>query len=438
MEVGQTIAKDGGEISDSNGLFREHHAFRMQAIVSRLTPAYFTEQAVLALQEGGYDTVFCTTLSVDGRDPVGRLLRLLGMTGRRRLQCVDEAHLRTCPWREAGRLLLGRVTRDEIITDRVFHWMRDGFDHWVAGQMKAPVRMVYGYETECLETFQAARRAGIRTVLDLPSPEHDYVENLLFEEYGKFPGLLTKGRRHLRTLQAERTARRHEEFRLADVVIANSELTARSWAGAGLDGSKIRVVPLGAPKPLPDGWQGGSLGKGPFRMLWAGSFSVRKGAHYLLEAWKQWCPGNEVTLDVFGSQRLPAALLDGLPTNIKFHGAVPQSELLEAFRRSDLLVFPTLCDGFGLVVTEALSRGLPVLTTRQAGAADLVNDRVNGLVVEAGNTGALEEALRWAATHRDELHAMRAEAVRTAAANQWSDYRARFRDALTDKTKTNL
>jgi glycosyltransferase involved in cell wall biosynthesis len=409
----------------------------MQAIVSRLTPAYFTEQAALALQEAGYDTVFCTTLSADGQDLVGRFLRLAGMTGRRRLQFVDEAHLRTRPWREAARLLLGRVTRDEIITDRVFHWMRDGFDRWVAGQMKAPVRLVYGYETECLETFQAARRAGIRTVLDLPSPEHDYVENLLFEEYGKFPGLLTKGRRHLRTLQAERTARRHEEFRLADVVIANSELTARTWAAAGLDGSKIRVVSYGSPAPAVDGAEGGSRGAGPLRLVWAGTFSVRKGAHYLLEAWKQWRPGNDATLDVYGSQRLPAALLDDLPKNIKFHGAVPQSALLEAFRLADLLVFPTLCDGFGLVVTEAMSRGLPVLTTRQAGASDLVTDKVNGLVVEAGTTGALQEALCWAAGHRDELRAMRAAALRTAAANQWSDYRARFREALTDQNKPN-
>ncbi|MFM8809814.1 MAG: hypothetical protein ACKOJB_13105, partial [Chthoniobacterales bacterium] len=201
-------------------------------IVSRLTPAYFTEQAVLALKEAGYDPVFCTTLSVDGADAAARLLRLLGWTQKRRLQFVDAKHLHTCPWREAARLALGQLTRDEIITDRAFHWMRDGYDAWLARQMRPPTKMVYAAETECLETFKRAKEQGIRTILDLPSPEHDYVENLLYREYEKFPELLTKGRRHLRTLQAERTARRHEEFRLADRVVANSQLTARTWAAA--------------------------------------------------------------------------------------------------------------------------------------------------------------------------------------------------------------
>jgi glycosyltransferase involved in cell wall biosynthesis len=399
-------------------------------IVSRLTPSYFTEQVFLAFRDAGLNPTLFTTLSVDGKDPVARLLRAAGADQRRRLSIVDKAHLETNPWREALRLAAGRLTRNEILTDKIFHWMRDGFDAWLAKQMRSPVEMVYSYETECLETFQAARRARIRTVLDLPSPEHDYVENLLWSEYEKFPELLTRGRRHFRTLQAERTARRHEEFRLADIVVANSELTARTWAGAGLDRSKIRVVPLGAPQPAADGAEGGSGGEGPLRLVWAGTFSVRKGAHYLLEAWKQWSPGKEAMLDVYGSQRLPSALVADLPSNIRFHGAVARPALLDAFRRADLLVFPTLCDGFGLVIAEALSRGLPVLTTRQAGAADLIIDQVNGLMVEAGSAEALRQGLAWAASHRKDLHKMRGAALRTAAENQWSDYRLRLLRAL--------
>lgn len=402
----------------------------MSAFISRLTPSYFTEQTFLALREGGYSPVFCTTLSPNGTDPAARLLRFCGATGRRRLDGVDSASLRTNPWREAVRLLVGKITRDEIITDKVFHWMRDGFDAWVAKQMKPPVDLVYGYETECLATLKAAKRAGIRTVLDLPSPEHDYVENLLYREYEKFPELLTSGKRHFRALQAERTARRHEEFRLADAVFANSELTARTWAAAGLDGSKIRVVRYGAPATLPEGAEGGSHGQGPLRLIWAGTFSVRKGAHYLLDAWNRWRPGKTAKLDIYGSQRLPESLAGSLPEGMSFHGPVPQAQLLEACQCADLLVFPTLCDGFGLVVTEALSRGLPVLTTRQAGAADLIADKVNGLIVEAGDSEVLRGALHWAATHREELRAMRGEALQTAAANQWSDYRARLCEAL--------
>ncbi|MFM8809384.1 MAG: glycosyltransferase family 4 protein, partial [Chthoniobacterales bacterium] len=357
-------------------------------------------------------------------------LRLSGDTSRRRLDPSLENKTLTYPWRELVRLIDGKLNRDEIRRDRIFHWALDGFDAWAAKQMKPPVRMVYGYETQCLRTFTAARERGIKTVLDLPSPEHDYVENLLAAEYAKFPELKTPAKEYFRGLQKERTARRHREFELADVVVANSSLTAKTWAAAGLDGSKIRVVTLGGPPPEAHGAHGGSRGKGPLRLVWAGTFSVRKGAHYLLEAWRRWNPEDAVVLDVFGSVALPDSLMANLSENIVFHGPVNRECVLEKFLRSDLLVFPTLCDGFGLVVLEAMSRGLPVLTTKQAGASDLVKDQVNGLVVEAANTDRLVDVLQWAASNREALGTMRAAALQTAEENQWKDYGVKLRNAI--------
>lgn len=404
----------------------------MPAVVAHLHPTHFAQEVALALREGGEQVELLTTLTPDGRDAAALALRLFGTSNKRRVDPTLRASMRTYPWREVGRMVAGRLAADEVCRDQIFHWALDGFDGWVARQMKPPVQMVYAYETQCLRTFTAARAGGIKTVLDLPSPEHDYVENLLHEEYAKFPGLLTPAKEHFRTLQAERTVRRHREFELADVVVANSRFTAKTWAESGLDGSKIRVVPLGGPAPDPRGAEGGLRAQGPLRLVWAGTFSVRKGAHYLLEAWRQWNPGPAAVLDVYGTVALPPALLEGLPSNIVMHGPVSRERVLEEFLRSDLLVFPTLCDGFGLVVTEALSRGLPVMTTRQAGASDLIVDKVNGLIVEAGNVDSLVQGLDWAAGHRKELRAMRAAAAQTAAENQWNDYRRRLLNALAD------
>lgn len=399
-------------------------------IVSRLTPGYFTEQVVLACQEAGWEPAFCTTLCADGPDLAAKLLRISGSGHLRRLGLVSPACLRTRPFREVVRLLAGRLGGDEIHQDRCFYWMRDGFDAWVARQMRSPVRLVYAYETECLNTFRAARQQGVRTVLDLPSPEHDFVEDLLWEEYAKLPELLTPGRRHFRTLQPERTARRREEFQLADAVVANSGFTARTWAGAGLPGDKIRVVPLGAPDPVAGGIEGGSRGQGPLRLVWAGTFSVRKGAHYLLEAWRKWNPGAKVQLEIYGTVRLPKLLLRDLPPEIAFRGPVPRERLLDEFLRADMLVFPTLCDGFGLVVPEALSRGLPVLTTAEAGASDFIDDRRNGLIVPSRDVEALASALEWAAANRPSLAAMREEALLAVAGRQWTEYRQHLRQVL--------
>ena len=87
-----------------------------------------------------------------------------------------------------------------------------------------------------------------------------------------------------------------------------------------------------------------------------------------------------------------------------------------------MLVFPTLSDGFGMVVTEAMAHGLPVITTDKAGAADLVSPD-NGLIVPAADPRALADALQWCLDNRERLHAMRFHALDTARRRQWPDYR---------------
>ena len=398
--------------------------------VSHLLPAPFTQQVVLALLEGGCAARFFTTLTPSGRDLAARALRAFGAGRSRALRDIPAAAVETYPWREVARLALGRVSRDELLRDRIFHWGRDGFDEWVARQMRPPFHLVYGYETECLETFRAARANGIRTVYDLPSPEHDFVEGLLRQEAERFPELRTSARRRFEELQPGRTARRHAEFRLADLVCANSNFTKQTWVAAGLNAAKVVTLPLGAPAPDPAGQDGGTRGRGPLRLVWAGTFSVRKGAHYLLEAWRAWAGSQHAILDVFGSVSLPASLKVESTPGLTFHGPVPRPRVLAAFHDADALVFPTLCDGFGLVVNEALSRGLPVITTRRAGAADLIRDGENGRLIEHASVPALLEALDWCVSHRERLRTMRSAALATAAAWQWSDYRRSLRQIL--------
>jgi glycosyltransferase involved in cell wall biosynthesis len=154
-----------------------------------------------------------------------------------------------------------------------------------------------------------------------------------------------------------------------------------------------------------------------------------KGAHYLLQAWRRLKPGMHAILDVYGSVAVPKRMLESCPANVVFHGSVPRTTLFAAYREADILVFPTLSDGFGMVVAEAFANGLPVVTTDRAGAADLVT-KESGLVVPAADSLALVNALQWCLDDRDRLREMRLGALEAARGRQWSDFRRDLMSAL--------
>jgi len=73
---------------------------------------------------------------------------------------------------------------------------------------------------------------------------------------------------------------------------------------------------------------------------------------------------------------------------------VPEDRVVAEYRRHDLLVFPSTYEGFGLVVLEAMSQGLPVIATPVGCVPDLIRDGDNGLVVPARDANALARAVR--------------------------------------------
>jgi glycosyltransferase involved in cell wall biosynthesis len=297
------------------------------------------------------------------------------------------------------------------------------FDRHVARGSLKYADGIYGYEYSALASFTEAKKRALARIYEVPAPEHDFVEDLIQHEIEKFPELDDGKRTYFLSHQARRTKRRRQEWALADIVIANSTFTRDSYAAAGLEVGKVRVIPLGAPPVRDSGVDHRGMVRDSLRVLWVGTFGVRKGAHYLLEAWRNLAPQQSAKLEIYGALALPAKWMRGLPSSISILPTVPRIELFEHYRAADILAFPTLCDGFGMVVTEAFAQGLPVIATTRAGAADLVRHGENGLIIPAGDARALADALEWCMTHRTELRTMRRAALETARRWQWRDYR---------------
>jgi glycosyltransferase involved in cell wall biosynthesis len=150
--------------------------------------------------------------------------------------------------------------------------------------------------------------------------------------------------------------------------------------------------------------------------LACGELIPRKGTDVLVRAFAkaaQSCPDIALRIVGDGSERFKLAeqIPDSVRNRIVFAGSVPFAERSGPFARSDVFIHPARHDGWGVVIQEALSAGLPVIATRQTGAAyDLIEEGKNGFLVDAGNEDELCQRIVWFAHHRDEIRELGANA----------------------------
>lgn len=397
----------------------------------------FVREAGLALREAGWP---CRAVTGYVDRPELWWRRLATFAGRMIGVDLDQEFrrrlLKSSPWDAIDTFPLWELMRvaairggvDIRLVDMIFHRGIHSLERRTIRAFNAATTHVYCYEYSACETFEAATRRGIRKIYEVPSAEYEFVEGLLADQRRAFPELRTRATPYFERVKAKRLERRRREWTLADLIVVNSTFTLKTFAQAGLDTGKVVVVPLGAPPAAPAPRDPPTAG--PFQFLWAGSFAIHKGAHYLLDAWRKLGAGWPAELHIFGTWKLPDRLRLDLPRSIHFHGAVPQPELFQRYAQADMLVFPTLSDGFGMVVTEAFASGLPVLTTDRAGAADLVCHGENGLIVPGGDVARLAETMAWCVDHRSEVSAMRPKALQAAAARPWPAYRAELATAI--------
>jgi alpha-maltose-1-phosphate synthase len=359
-------------------------------------------------------------------DPESTLARFLptqvaAQLARRSFADVPLSMQHSHPWREVLRLLgphLPRLRRHEIgplSIDAVYR----SFDRHVAARIPQlqGLQAVYAYEDGALQTFKAARCLGLTTIYDLPIGYWRAAQRIFEEERELQPQWACT----LTGLQDSpaKLARKDEELQLADQVIVASAYVRSTLLDQQACSAPIAVVPYGAPAPLLE--PPATSSTGPLRVLYVGSLGQRKGLSYALEAIGSL--GTQVSLTLIGNPTSSSCkpLLSALGRH-RHITSLPHHQILEQMRQHDVLLFPTLFDGFGLVITEALSQGLPVISTVHSGAPECIQDGVEGFIVPIRNRQAIAERLQQLSDDRDQLAAMRQACLQRAAELSWSGY----------------
>ena len=195
-------------------------------------------------------------------------------------------------------------------------------------------------------------------------------------------------------------------------LIAVSASVKARYVQAGFDADRIEVIYNGInPRFLDPGQADGATSreaaKECIRLLYVGRLRAEKGIIVALNALDLLLNGQDgpkavLHLDVFGDGN--AAYLDELQRFLRtkrltqavtFHGRVPQDELIAHYDHSDILLVPSLWqEPFGLVVVEAMARGLPVIASNVGGPAEILTRGIDGLLIEPGSERELASAIK--------------------------------------------
>jgi len=124
------------------------------------------------------------------------------------------------------------------------------------------------------------------------------------------------------------------------------------------------------------------ISNGDFTLMFTGSYWERKGLRYIIEALSL-LPRLDVKLLIVGSgdEKFYGEIAELKQVRERIIFVSHSSVLWEYYAASDVFVFPTIYEPFGLVIIEAMANGLPVITSRVAGAADFITDGVDGLLL---------------------------------------------------------
>lgn len=387
-------------------------------------------EAALALAERGMLAEFWTCLAWDRRWLADRLLPagIIRECRRRGLPDPVLSLTRTRPLRELGRLTAARLGLTGLVRHETGRFCIDAvnqdLDRAFARRLPAlrALTGIYTYEDSAAASLQAARQLGIHGFYELPIGYWRAHRAILGEEAELQPAwaatiaILHDGEAKL--------ARKERELELADTVVVPSRFVRETLASSKVAPERVRVIPYGCsdPKTVP---RETNL-HAPLRLLAVGGLSQRKGLSYLFAAVRQL--GTAVRLTVIGKREGGSACpaLDAELARVRYIESLPHPEILREMRAHDVLLFPTLFDGFGLVILEALSQGLPVISTPNSGAPDVLSDGVDGFIIPIRDSEALVERVARLARDRSLLRDMSEAALATARRATWDVYRQRL------------
>ncbi|HEV2646786.1 MAG TPA: glycosyltransferase family 4 protein [Acidobacteriaceae bacterium] len=294
---------------------------------------------------------------------------------------LPHARVKTFPWIQTPEYLVGRAGIFPLwLADELGYQNALRFDDWTSSRV-GDVDALIAISGAALKTGRQLQQRGGIFICDRGSSHQTYQAEIIADEFRRW-GLAPPHS------DPRDIAREEEIYEAADAITIASSFSYRSFLACGVPEHKLHRIPLGV--RLETFSKTAEPARGTFEVLFAGQVSLRKGIPYLLQAFAALQhPRKRLRIAGAVAPEIKTLLAELPQQHVEFLGSIAQAELSRKMSESHLLVLPSIEDGFGMVLSQAMACGCPILATTNTGGDDLITDGVEGFIVPIRDAAAL-------------------------------------------------
>jgi len=338
---------------------------------------------------------------------------------------IPPQRVRSCLWHGLATRLYYRL-RDKLGLPDWEPWLHRKFGQWAAKRVRRDGDVSYAFSGIAEELFRALGKdyPGIKLVVR--GSAHIRTQRDLLADEERRCGIPVDKPTDWNVHREER------EYSLADRVVVLSSFARNSFLEQGFEVEKILLLLSGVDSSRFS--PGASLeldricrirAGEPLHVLMVGTFSPQKGAFDLIEVARSLHA--RMRFRFVGSVPSECASLHQKARGlIDFVPRLPEFELPQQYAWGDVFCFPTIQDGYPAVLAQALTSRLPVLTTPNCSAPDIVRDGANGWILPIRSPSCFVERLEWCDRNREALASMVENMNQVSLAQDWSQVAEHF------------
>lgn len=281
-------------------------------------------------------------------------------------------------------------------------WMKY-FDQYMFDKITSLIMrdadIVYGFAFCSLACGKRIKKIGGDFYLDRACPHINFQNSILQNESEKtgIPFIASDMKTILRGI---------EEYDLADKIITPSTYSKKSFLDERFNEKKIFIAPLIGKNRASDFKKRILNNKDSITFAFVGENILRKGLIYVLEAWKLLDNNHNNKLIIRSNNnniytnKLIMNLLNQKGIEIKEY----YDDINDFYKEVDVLCLPSIDEGFGMVVLEAMSNGIPAIISKNVGASDLLKDKEDGIIIDDQSSMAVLDAMKFFINNKEEIY----------------------------------